>query len=293
MAQWYYSDDQRNRLGPVGDADMAGLHAGGQLAPETLVWREGLAQWQPWRSLMHEVVASASPAMAAAGPAAAPRHGYNPYAVAEPDSPYAPPRAPVQRAAEIHLDGHVVYAGFWKRVAAYFIDAVILAVLGGMTGALIGGLMGATQGFATSSLLAIQTVTQIGGLLVAACYYGFFYASSNQATPGKMAIGIKVVRSDGSGCSFWRGFGRHFATLLSALLLLVGYLMVAFTARKQALHDMVCDTVVVDRWAFTAHADQQREELGALTWVVLAVAGLLLAGLALAFIGLVASFAAH
>src|SRR3546814_1500810 len=82
-----------------------------------------------------------------------------------------------------------------------------------------------------------------------------------------MAIGIKVVRSDGPGCGFWRGFARYFASILSAILLCIGYLMVAFTERKQALHDMICDTVVVDQWAFTAHPDQQREELGTVAWV--------------------------
>jgi len=301
MTQWYYSDDERNRHGPVDDADMAGLHAGGQLAPDTLVWREGLAQWQPWRSVMHEVVASAAPAAGAVDTGDSARSGYAPYAMAEPSSPYAPPRAPVQHAPDVHLDGHVVHAGFWKRVAAYFIDAVIVGVLGAMVGAAIGGLMGAALGvsggfnggFRGGGALAIQLVVQLFSLVLGACYYGFFYASANQATPGKMAIGIKVVRPDGQGCSFWRGFWRYFATLLSGLLLCIGYLMVAFTERKQALHDMVCDTVVVDRWAFTAHADQQREELGALAWVVLGLAGLLLAGLALAFVGLVAALGAH
>lgn len=286
MTQWYYSDHERSRHGPVGDADMAGLHAGGQLAPETLVWREGLAQWQPWRSVMHEVVAAASPATATAGTA---RDGYNPYATAEPDSPYAPPRAPVQRAPDVHLDGHVVYAGFWKRVAAYFIDAVIIGVLGAMVGAAIGGIMGAAFGIGggfggeprSGGALAIQLVVQLFSLVLGACYYGFFYASANQATPGKMAIGIKVVRADGEGCSFWRGFWRYFATLLSALLLCIGYLMVAFTARKQALHDMICDTVVVDQWAFTAHPDRQREELGTVAWVVLVLGGLLFVGMLL------------
>src|SRR5690606_14888224 len=129
MTQWYYSDYEHNRHGPVGDADMAGLQAGGQLAPDTLVWREGLAQWQPWRSLAHEVAAPAAPAHAgfATAPADAPAgFAANPYAAAEPRSPYAPPRAPVQRMAEVYLDGNVVHAGFWKRVAAYFIDAVIV-----------------------------------------------------------------------------------------------------------------------------------------------------------------------
>ena len=57
------------------------------------------------------------------------------------------------------------------------------------------------------------------------------------------------------------GFGRYFAYLLSSLLLLVGYVMAAFTDRKRALHDMICSTLVVDRWAYTAHPERQRQDL--------------------------------
>ncbi len=300
MTQWYYSDDERQRHGPVSAADMATLHAGGQLGAQALVWREGLAQWQPWRSLVHEVVAPAAPVRAdfATAPVDVPAGAAaNPYAAAEPRSPYAPPQAPVQRAADVYLDGHVVHAGFWKRVAAYFIDAAIVGILGGMVGAAIGGVMGAATSFGGASgvgtSLAIQLVAQLVSLVLTACYYGWFYASLQQATPGKLAIGIKVVRSDGQGCSFWRGFGRYFAMMLSGLTLCIGFLMAAFTERKQALHDMVCDTVVVDRWAFTAHADQQREELGVVTWVVLGVLGLLLAALVLLVAGLIAAAGAR
>lgn len=288
MTQWYYSNDGRDRLGPVGDADLAGLHAEGGITPDTLVWREGLSQWQSWRTVMHEVMASrpAEPAAAAGVVAAAGGTGLGVADTADPGSPYAPPRAPVEQVRDVHANGHVVYAGFWKRVAAYVIDAVIVGVLGVMLGAAVGGLMGAAFGVSggfDGSLrggpaLAIQLVAQGLSLVLGACYYGWFYASTQQATPGKLAIGIKVVRSDGRGCGFWRGFWRYFATLLSGLLLCIGYLMVAFTGRKQALHDLICDTVVVDQWAFTAHPDQQRGELGVVAWVVLGVCALLLAG---------------
>jgi len=92
-------------------------------------------------------------------------------------------------------------------------------------------------------------------------------------------VGIKVVRSDGRRISLGRGIGRFFAFLLSGLLLYIGYLMAAFTQRKQGLHDMICDTLVVDRWAFTAHPEWQRPELGTVTVVILAIAGVLLLGL--------------
>ena len=298
MTQWYYSDYERNRHGPVGAADLAALHAGGQLDPATLVWREGMAQWQPWHTVMAEVVPeTAHPAAARASFATASADApadvaSGPYTLAEPRSPYAPPTAQVVRAADVHLDGEVVYAGFWKRVAASLIDGVIIGLMGAVVGAAVGGLMGAAfgigGGIGTAGLATIELVAQLVSLVLTACYYGWFYASANQATPGKMAIGIKVVRGDGQGCGFWRGFGRHFASFLSAMLLCIGYLMVAFTERKQALHDMICDTVVVDQWAFTAHPDQQRRELGTVTIVVLVLGALLFAGLVLGIIGLAA-----
>lgn len=293
MTQWYYSDYERNRHGPVAAADLAALHAEGQLDPATLVWREGMAQWQPWHTVMAEVVpGTARPSFATASADAPADVASSPWTLAEPRSPYAPPTAPVERIADIHFDGEVVYAGFWKRVAASLIDSVIIGLLGMVVGAAVGGLMGAAFGIGggpgAGRLAAIELVAQLVSLVLTACYYGWFYASPNQATPGKMAIGIKVVRSNGQGCGFWRGFGRHFASILSAMLLCIGYLMVAFTERKQALHDMICDTVVVDQWAFTAQQDQQRRELGTVAIVVLVLGGLLFAGLVLGVIGLAA-----
>src|SRR3546814_11845536 len=88
-------------------------------------------------------------------------------------------------------------------------------------------------------------------------------------------------------------FRSYFGMMLSGLILGIGFLMAAFTERKQALHDMICDTVVVDQWAFTAHPDQQREELGTVAWVVLVLGGLLFVGMVLlAFAGLAAIAAA-
>lgn len=291
MTQWYYSDYERNRHGPVAVADLAALHTGGQLDPATLVWREGMAQWQPWHTVMAEVLPeTAHPAAARASFATASADtpagaASDPYALAEPRSPYAPPMATVERAADVYLDGHVVHAGFWKRVAAYLIDSVIIGLLSVVVGGAIGGVIGVAFGFGGGfdggSAIAIQLVAQLASLLLTACYYGWFYASANQATPGKMAIGIKAVRSDGEGFGFWRGFGRYFAMILSGLILCIGFLMAAFTARKQTLHDMICDTVVVDQWAFTAHPDRQREELGTVAWVVLVLGGLLFVGMLL------------
>lgn len=300
MTAWYYSDTQRNRLGPVTADDLAALHRNDQLAPDTLVWREGMADWRPWREVMGEIVRDAAPADSRARfaapppapvlePAVAAAGGYNPYEIVErpAPSPYAAPSAAVGRAGEVVLGGEVVYAGFWKRYAAYVIDGLIVGVIGAIVGGLVGGVLGgllAAGRAGAGAAVAVQAVVQLLSLGLGAAYYAGFHASSAQATPGKQLIGIKVVRSDGEPISLARGIGRYFATILSTLILGIGWIMAGFTERKQALHDMVCDTVVVDRWAFTARPERQRHELGTLTVVIIVLSLLLIVG-AMVFFG--------
>jgi uncharacterized RDD family membrane protein YckC len=221
----------------------------------------------------------------------APQQGSgNPYAVAEriPASPYAAPSAPLGTGT-LRVDGSdIVYAGFWKRTAAYFIDFFIVIV----ASIVVGGVLGVMAGVSSENGGVAMGLVQVLTSLAAIAYFAGFHASSLQATPGKMAVGVKVARSDGEAISVLRGIGRYFATILSSLVLMLGYVMAGFTDRKQALHDMVCDTVVVDRWAFTPHPERQSDELGVVTIVILAVGGLGLVGMVVALAGMVAAVAA-
>ena len=72
-------------------------------------------------------------------------------------------------------------------------------------------------------------------------------SSEWQATVGKRALGMVVTGVDGSRISFARATGRHFAKYISAIILFIGFIMAAFTAKKQALHDMIAATLVVNR----------------------------------------------
>ena len=280
MTEWYYSDAQRIQHGPVTAADLAALHSRGQLPPDAMVWREGMSAWRPWQEMMREVItggAAEDPqaeAFVRAAEAAPADGAYRPYAVAE-ASPYAPPQARVEDRANVVLGGPIVYGRFWKRFAASFLDNLIL----GMAGGIVGGVLGAMRGLSgqiSPGYSGFDLFIQVVSMLMGACYFGWMYSSSSQASLGKMAVGLKVVRADGSPLTFWRGFGRYFATLLSTLTLMIGYLMAAFTQRKQALHDMVCDTLVVDKYAYTDHPEWQRDELGTVTIVVLVLFGLLM-----------------
>ncbi len=60
-------------------------------------------------------------------------------------------------------------------------------------------------------------------------------------------MGLRIVRSDGSRVSYLRALGRHFAEFISALILYIGYIMVAFDSEKRALHDHICDTRVIQK----------------------------------------------
>jgi len=65
------------------------------------------------------------------------------------------------------------------------------------------------------------------------------------ATPGKMALGLKVVRPDGGPISLGRAVVRYFAKVVSGIILMIGYIMAGFDSQKHALHDMICDTRVI------------------------------------------------
>jgi uncharacterized RDD family membrane protein YckC len=85
-------------------------------------------------------------------------------------------------------------------------------------------------------------------ILIGAWLYAALMESSDfQATLGKMAVGIRVTDMDNQRISFGRASGRHFAKWISSLILLIGYIMAGFTDKKQALHDMIANTLVVKK----------------------------------------------
>jgi uncharacterized RDD family membrane protein YckC len=119
------------------------------------------------------------------------------------------------------------YAGFWIRVAAYIIDGIIL----GIAQVLIG-------------LILPEIVASLVSIAVGVAYFCGMECSENQATLGKMAVGIKVGDARGEQLSFPNALGRYFAKILSALILCIGFMMVGWDDKKQGLHDKLADTYV-------------------------------------------------
>jgi len=113
--------------------------------------------------------------------------------------------------------------------------------------------------------VVIELISIIFGL----GYYAGLHASRYQATPGKMVVGIKVVRTKGERLTLWRSIARAFVMVFLG----IGCFLAGVTERKRALHDMVCGALVVDKWAFTGKPKWQEKGLGIPAITILVMSG--------------------
>ena len=137
------------------------------------------------------------------------------------------------------------YAGFWRRVAAFALDGFLL----GFVQAVINIVMIASIGLAgedneevTVGIVGLISLLTFIGMWL---YFALMESSAKQATLGKMMVGIVVTDTDGNRVTFGKASGRYFGKIVSSILLMLGYLMAAFTERKQALHDIMSGCLVI------------------------------------------------
>lgn len=216
------------RFGPYTDDEVRQWLRDGTVRTDELGWYEGMTDWRPLGELFPEA---------------------RPEAAVTPPSP--PPFLGITDTAEPD------YATFWSRVGAWIIDYIVLMVpftvismamgLGGlMTEFLSSFERDQTAAFAAyaTAVRPISLVLVIVGYL----YYVFFESSKWQATPGKMALGIRVADAQGRRLSPARAAGRNairLVNVLSSLVPFVFYIVAAFTQRKQGVHDLLAGTYVL------------------------------------------------
>lgn len=142
------------------------------------------------------------------------------------------------------------YGGFWIRFVAKIIDGIILFVLNAIVRGpfmLMGLGMGAGFGRGLifgPALAGMAGISALIGLAIGVAYEVYFL-SAHGATPGKMALGLRVIRADGGPISPMLALARHFAEWISAIILMIGYIMAGFDPEKRALHDRICETRVI------------------------------------------------
>ena len=164
-------------------------------------------------------------------------------------------------SASISTPASFPYGGFWERVGAYLIDGLILGIpFGAVVMALIitfGGFgvllhRRAADPSAAMALVApvfmIFFLGMLGFLILQWLYFAGMESSERQATFGKSVMSLRVTNYEGQRISFGHATGRFFAKIVSGMVpLALGYIMAAFTEKKQALHDFIAGTLVVRR----------------------------------------------
>ncbi|MEW5835221.1 MAG: RDD family protein [Pseudomonadota bacterium] len=246
MEIWIGRNGERH--GPYKEADVREWLRSGQVAGDDLGWYDGLADWQPLASLFPEEVNRAS---AATPP------------------PFSAAPLPEQ-ATTVALED---YAGFWKRFLAWIIDYIILMVPSGIILAQTSLADSMTKLFAasvsggdTQQAMAdyVQAVHAARPAMLVVVAIGFIYytvmeSSSLQATLGKLAVGMRVTDMEGQRLSIGRSAGRNAVRLLNivtGIIPFIAYLAVAWTQRKQGLHDLLAKALVLNGRASTSRSTQ-------------------------------------
>ena len=153
--------------------------------------------------------------------------------------PYASSGFASSQPPAVPVGTTTMYAGFWRRVAAYLIDTGIFFAL---FVAIAVVLLLATSG---TDLDRFDKPLNLLSFILGWLYFAQMESGPHQATIGKRAMGLRVCDLNGQRLSFANASGRYFGKILSALLLCIGFAMVAFTQRKQALHDIMASTLVL------------------------------------------------
>lgn len=232
--QWFYATDDTPR-GPISREELLQLDRDGVLKANSLVWREGLPRWEPWRelapSLRSESDAEESAVCAHTGRrlplSQMSRYGEHWVAREELD-------AFVQALREGRIlpptSGTLEFVGFWWRVLASTIDwavkliptvicflpytiLLIQRVAAGLDGNNpLDPFADFTGPGGTPLLLAY-----VGGTLayvVISIFYDTWMVGKYGGTVGKLALGFRVVNADGSAVSYRKAFGRWAAETL-------------------------------------------------------------------------------
>ncbi|MGH7731041.1 MAG: RDD family protein [Candidatus Eiseniibacteriota bacterium] len=147
--------------------------------------------------------------------------------------------AAVSAPASAATPAPVRYGGFWRRFGAFWIDGILLWIAGAIVQVSTGADLFQTE-FDSRIMFASFVSLVIGWL-----YCALLESGPRQATLGQMLVGVQVTDLMYRRISFARATGRHFGQIVSALLLGIGYLMIAFTEKKQGLHDMMAGCLVV------------------------------------------------
>jgi uncharacterized RDD family membrane protein YckC len=250
---WYYALDGQQK-GPVSQAELDQLTATGVVGQETLVWHAGMPEWKPLR-----LATGTAPPLPGGAPATAFCGSCGRSFAADDLMAFGDTRvcaeckpAFMQRLRQgVPMPNTRRYAGFWIRFVAIFIDSLILGAVSLITrlffaAPLIAPSVGAPGRFPGMGAIwgAMFGVSFLVNLVIGIAYQAYFL-TQHGGTPGKLALGLRVITPDGGPISLGRAIGRYFGYILDDFTIFIGFIIAAFDSEKRALHDYVCGTRVI------------------------------------------------
>ena len=141
----------------------------------------------------------------------------------------------------VEANSKLDYASFWRRLGAAVIDGLLLFFVGSIIARILG-----INPFEQQSM-RFEIIVNLIGLVEYWLYFAILESSKWQGSLGKRALGIVVTDQTGNRISFSKATGRHFAKIISFIILLIGFLMVLWDEKKQGLHDKLAKTLVIRR----------------------------------------------
>ena len=256
MMDWYYVNEEGQKMGPVSQQEFDELVSKGTITQQTKVWNSNYGEWKTYGNVTGVIPEPLEKSTVVA----ATTNGSSSQICTICNKDFSESEmisfgqdwvcASCKPIYVQHIkEGAAVgsanyeYGGFWIRVVAKIIDSVILYFVNMI-------FMLFTVGFSSSENVAAMSIGVIINLVVQmATYlaYNTWFIGAMGATPGKMALGLKVITENGGKVSFKLASGRYLAEILSGMIFLIGYIMVAFDDEKRALHDRICETRVVKK----------------------------------------------
>lgn len=237
---WYYAE-QGQQIGPVSEAQLDELARQGVVHPLTLVWAQGMGEWQPYQLAR----ALGGPACVMCGRAAP-----------QSESVTLDGRVLCCRCKDVYVErqreegtfrprGSMQYAGFWIRFVARMADSCVLGVVQVLLTLIVSlALHKGRLASDPTETLVIFGFAAFGRIAIGFVYQTWMLARYG-ATLGKMMCHLKVVRADSSKLDFGLAAARYFGELLSSTIVQIGNLMAAFDKEHRALHDRIVGTRVI------------------------------------------------
>ncbi len=262
---WYYAVNQEKQ-GPFDEQTFMSLVADGTVTKNTYVWNKTLTDWTKYGAVMDDSLPQSA---AEPEPLQPEKAGITRQTCSEcgnafdqeemvpfKDSWVCAACKPVflQKMREGVSMQSVVYAGFWIRFVAKFIDGLILGAVNfaisiATNVLVLPAMMDPSMAANPEHFKKMMVPIIIAALLQWSVniFYATWFVGKFAATPGKMACGLKIVTAENEKVSYLRALGRCFSEIISWMILLIGYIMAAFDSEKRALHDRICSTRVIKK----------------------------------------------